>query len=74
MLASLPGIWINNLIEAYDKDYVEYMPKEEAYEKLKQATKQDFGYDGDAWRRWFREEAKRYLDSEAMRKKRENAE
>ena len=32
-----------------------YMPKEKAYERLKQETGQDFGYDVEAWRKWFRE-------------------
>lgn len=29
-----------------------YLPKQEAYRKLKQLTGQDFGDDAPAWRRW----------------------
>lgn len=32
-----------------------YIPHEEAYELLKAATGQDFGYDADAWKTWFKQ-------------------
>lgn len=31
------------------------MPKEEVYEFLQKLTGQDFGYDQEAWRKWYRE-------------------
>ena len=34
---------------------------EEAYQTLKWLTQQDFGYDGDAWREWFK--GKSYLEA-----------
>jgi hypothetical protein len=36
-------------------DMMSYMTREEAYEALKKHTGQDFGYDIEAWERWFRE-------------------
>ncbi len=37
-----------------ETDPMFYASKEVAYEALKDWTGQDFGYDADAWRQWFR--------------------
>jgi hypothetical protein len=37
----------------------EYMPKEEARKRLVVLTRQDFGYDVQAWRAWLRKEGQR---------------
>ena len=47
-------IWfLRNLKGSIPRGRRRYMPKEEAYEYLKQITLQDFGYDIQAWERWF---------------------
>ena len=37
-----------------------YMTKEDAYERLKEMTGQDFGYDLDAWKAWLRKHKKEF--------------
>ena len=49
--------WLDNLVgifAAFDlDDDPNYMTEAQAYEKLKDYTGQDFGYDEDKWRLWF---------------------
>lgn len=44
---------IKNLLGEFEKDDYYYMEKEKAYESLKFFTGQDFGYDAEAWIRWY---------------------
>jgi hypothetical protein len=37
----------------------EYLPVEDAYQKLKQLTGKDFGYDVEKWRQWFKDNSKK---------------
>ena len=32
-----------------------HLPKEEAYKRMKELTRQDFGYDLERWKQWGRE-------------------
>jgi hypothetical protein len=43
------------LEQRFDKDHYLYRSREVAYKELKHYTNQDFGYDVDAWRQWFKE-------------------
>jgi hypothetical protein len=36
-----------------------YLPRETAFNRLKQLTGQDFGYDAEAWKKWFKENNKK---------------
>jgi hypothetical protein len=45
-------ILILSLDEKLRKNTREYMTKEQAYEKLKSLSGQDFGYDVQKWRLW----------------------
>ncbi|MEL6408260.1 MAG: hypothetical protein AAFR81_28095 [Chloroflexota bacterium] len=49
-------IHINNLKQLYPKNSRYYLSPDKAHENLKQMTKQDFGYDAEAWQKWFDEE------------------
>lgn len=51
---------INNLLENYEQNSWYYVPKDKAYKYLKHVTKQDFGYDAEAWAKWFAEEERPY--------------
>jgi hypothetical protein len=41
----------------------EFLPRQEAYEKLKQLTGQDFGYEVLRWRDWIRRDVRREEES-----------
>jgi hypothetical protein len=49
-------IWEHKLVSilrgAYTKIGNTYVSKEEAYERLKKLSGEDFGYDGEAWGDW----------------------
>ena len=53
------GTWeerlLLNLKQEIPQHYGEYRTREEAYETLKWVTGEDFGYDIEAWERWFSE-------------------
>jgi hypothetical protein len=38
-----------------EEDAMVYCSREQAYEWLKENTGQDFGYDVEAWKQWFKE-------------------
>jgi hypothetical protein len=45
-------IYFANLAGTMHPSRLEYMSKELAYERLKQMTGQDFGFDVDRWKAW----------------------
>jgi hypothetical protein len=48
-----PGeIYFENLAGTMNPNSLQYMSKELAYERLKQMTGQDFGFDVDRWKAW----------------------
>lgn len=47
-------ILIRNLEGTFPHDLPYYSSKKEAYERLKEITGEDFGYDGKAWRDWYK--------------------
>jgi len=49
---------LRNLAQSIPKEHDAYLSKEEALRDLKQLTKQDFGYDTQAWFKWLREKDK----------------
>lgn len=55
MFVEAHELLIYNLEEKLDKNNQEFLPREVAYAHLQMATDEDFGYDGDAWRKWFEE-------------------
>jgi len=46
--------FLGNLSGEINPKSIAYMPKESAYEILKQRTGQDFGYDADKWKEWIK--------------------
>jgi len=44
---------IDNLKGVYSEDDIAFFPREDAYEELKEKTKQDFGMDIAAWETWY---------------------
>jgi len=54
MRATPDELFIQNLEEAWPPGALYYMPKEQALEELRHLTGEDFGYDANAWRQWFR--------------------
>ena len=44
-----------NLARKIDPNRREYLSAEESYLRLKEMTGQDFGYDVERWRAWFKE-------------------
>ena len=50
-LTPLQGL-LMNLNQEIEAGRREYLSKEQAYEKLKKLTGQDFGYDAEKWRKW----------------------
>ncbi len=44
-----------NLEEKIGKGRREYLNRDAAYEKLKDLTGEDFGYDAEKWRMWIKE-------------------
>lgn len=46
---------LRNLEQTLPEDLMGFMPREQAYEWLKELTGQDFGYDVAAWKQWFKE-------------------
>ena len=50
-LTPLQGL-LMNLNQEIEAGRREYLSKEQAYEKLKELTGQDFGYDVEKWRKW----------------------
>lgn len=66
MLVNFAEVWINNLLEKYEKNSWYYMPRENAYKRLKHVTQQDFEYDAESWKRWFREEENPYTNFSSM--------
>jgi hypothetical protein len=49
---------LRNLAQEIDQNRREFIPREEAYLKLKKMTGQDFGYDVPKWRQWFKNNPK----------------
>jgi hypothetical protein len=45
-------IYFANLVGTMHPGRLEYLSKELAYERLKEMTGQDFGFDVDRWRPW----------------------
>ncbi len=43
-----------NLQQKIEKGRREYLPRDAAYEKLKDLTGEDFGYDAEEWRTWIK--------------------
>ena len=52
MRASPFDHYLMNLREMLPASSLSYMSREEAHEKLKELSGQDFGYDDDEWLRW----------------------
>lgn len=48
-------IWLKNMSGTMDRDRLDYLPKDEAYQHLKEDTGQDFGYDLERWMEWLNE-------------------
>ena len=46
---------IRNLRLEFSEDSFFYIGRNRAYKQLKHLTNQDFGYDADAWEKWFDE-------------------
>lgn len=55
MIASFFDRYLMNFIEQLPANWSYYLPKDEAYEKLKQLSGRDFGEDIEAWIHWARE-------------------
>ena len=56
MRASFYELLLWNLRGDFEEgDGMAYIPKEKAYEELKQKTGHDFGYDSEAWENWLDE-------------------
>jgi hypothetical protein len=49
---------LRNLAGEIESHRREYLSKDEAYVQLKKMTGQDFGYDVEKWRDWFRQQAR----------------
>jgi len=47
-----------NLKQAIPPNAMPYMKREDAYNRLKELTGQDFGYDHDQWENWLIKNAK----------------
>jgi hypothetical protein len=52
MWASPFTIALLNLCNAISVKSANYMPRDVAYDWLKNHTKEDFGYDANAWEQW----------------------
>lgn len=52
-LTPLQGL-LMNLNREIEEGRREYLSLEQAYEKLKELTGQDFGYDVEKWRKWLK--------------------
>lgn len=61
-------LYLDNLKQLIPRDSRVYMTREQAYEKLKEYSGQDFGNDIQAWETWCADENKR-IDELAKRRK-----
>lgn len=59
MRMHLHQLLISNLAGHWDEDHFMYRDKEYAYNRLKEISGQDFGYDADKWKEWFNSPAGR---------------
>lgn len=55
MRLTIAEILIGNLRGGFQKSFPAYRTPEQAYKELKHYTGQDFGYDVEAWEKWFSE-------------------
>ena len=51
-------ICLINLCQMLPKQSLYYMTREEAYEELKEISKEDFGYDVNKWEQWGHQHSK----------------
>jgi hypothetical protein len=65
---SLEELLLGNLAQLFWKEEILiYMKREEAYEALKRATQQDFGYNVEAWKTYLKDnpiDRKRFVQSQ----------
>lgn len=66
MFATPFEILLMNLAQELPERALYYIPRSEAYERLKRKTGKDFGYDLDKWNDWGREN-EMFLDSRTIR-------
>ena len=60
VLTPIERVLVNLEMEVDPGDVFLYMSKDEAVEKLKQITGQDFGYDARRWRQWLEDNVNRW--------------